>query len=446
MTTKRLLPMVALVCCAGLMTSASASARPSVKGLTFSPKSFAASQGANAASSGAGTTIHFRLSEPATVTIGVARELAGRRSGRRCVKSTAKLRKRPACKRYASAGKITLKNLDAGEHTVSFNGWIAGKALAPGTYRATVVAVDKGHHKSKRKQTKFSVKHPAKKGGSTPAPAPAPGPAPTPTPGGFPNPSTTGVPAGWVPAQTRSSNLVVSQAGAVVQDVLLQNADLIVNAPNVTIRRVKLQGGMINNYQGSTCSNGLTIEDTTIEPAPGQNSSTETEGVVSYGGYTARRVQIWRRAEGFRVGGKPACGPVRIENSFAKIVIPDGRCDLHSDGIQGYGGDAVTVVNTTVDFVDASCGTAPFFVPKNQGNTSATIQGLLVLGGGYPFRMGVPGTVSGLKIVNKSWGYGPIDVDCSAVSSWDASIVTITPDYQVASTVKAQPCNTQGGN
>jgi hypothetical protein len=449
MTIKRLLvPVSALVCLAGLAVTATASARPSVRAFTFSPKSFAVAKGAAAAASG-GTTIHFRLSERASVTITLARQLAGRRSHGRCVKSSAKLRKRPACKRYVRAGKMTLKNLAPGEHTVTFSGRVGGRTLAPGTYRATIVAVEKRHHRSKRKRTTFTVKRPSNKGGGgsnpKPAPSPSPTPTPTPTPGGFPNPSTTGVPAGWVPAQTRTSDLVVTQAGAVVQDVLLQNADVIVQAPNVTIRRVKLQGGMINNWQSSSCGNGLTIEDSTIEPPPGQSSAADTEGVVSYGGYTARRVQIWRRAEGFRVGGSPQCGPVRIESSFAKIVIPPGRCDLHSDGIQGYGGGPLAVVNTTIDFNEASCGTAPFFVPKNQGNTSATIDRLLLTGGGAPFRMGVPGSVSGLRIVDKSWEYFPIDVACSLISSWDAQIVTITPDYQVASTVRNQPCDTNGG-
>ena len=107
-----------------------------------------------------------------------------------------------------------------------------------------------------------------------------------------------------------------------VEDILLQNANIVVQAPNVTIRRVKMQGGWINNFQGPTCANGLTIEDTTIEPPPGQSNSAEAEGVVSYGGYTARRVKIWNRSEGFRVSGMPDCGEVRIENSFEKIVIP----------------------------------------------------------------------------------------------------------------------------
>jgi Bacterial TSP3 repeat len=276
--------------------------------------------------------------------------------------------------------------------------------------------------------------------GSPPAP-----PAP-PRSAGFPTPASVGVPAGWAPAQTRSGDLVVTQAGAVVQDVLLQNADLIVDAPNVTIRRVKLQGGVIFNTQGS-CQNGMVVEDSTLEPPPGQSYIADSEGVVGNGGYTARRVKIWRRAEGFRDGGKSSgCGPVRIEDSFEKIVIPPGRCDLHSDGIQGYDGPALTVVNTTIDFNEAGCGTAPFFVPDGQGNTSATVDRLLVMGGGATFRLGVPATVTGLKIVDRSWFYAPLDVKCSLVTAWDASIVTITPDYQVATTVRPQSCNTETGS
>ena len=68
----------------------------------------------------------------------------------------------------------------------------------------------------------------------------------------FPNPASTGVPAGWKPARTRNADLHVTQPGAVVQDLLLRNADLLVDAPNVTIRRVKLQGGQINNAAGAS--------------------------------------------------------------------------------------------------------------------------------------------------------------------------------------------------
>jgi hypothetical protein len=264
----------------------------------------------------------------------------------------------------------------------------------------------------------------------------------------FPTPSSAGVPRGWEPSQTRSSDLVVRTPGAVIEDVLLTNgASIVVDAPNVTIRRVKVQGGRITNYAGPRCVGRMTIEDTTLEPPAGADSSVETEGVIDAAAYTARRVKIWRRSEGFRLTGNgyPGCAPIRIQDSFIKIVIPKGRCDLHADGIQGYGGPHTSVVNTTIDFTEATCGTAPFFVPKNQDNTSVTVKRLLVMGGGYPFRLGVRGNVTGLKIVNRSWVFGPIDVACSLVRKWDAAIVTITSDYQVKRTVRAQRCNTENG-
>jgi thrombospondin type 3 repeat protein len=276
-------------------------------------------------------------------------------------------------------------------------------------------------------------------GTATPSTPSTAGPAPSPPAGGFPSPATTGVPAGWVPAQTLTSDLDVTTPGAVIQDVLLQNADIVVDAPNVTIRRVRLQGGSITNFTGSPCQPGMVIEDSTIEPAPGQQFSSNTEGVIEVGGYTARRVKIWRRSEGFRSGAD--CGPVRIENSFASIATPDGTCS-HADGIQGAGAPWTTMINSTIDFREVSCGTAPFFFPQGQGNDGVTIDRLLVMGGGYPFRLGAPGTVTGLKIVDKSWAYGPIAVNCAMLSSWNASIVTITSDYQIARTVRSQPCST----
>jgi hypothetical protein len=274
-------------------------------------------------------------------------------------------------------------------------------------------------------------------------------PSPDASPAGnhFPNASTTGVPAGWTPVQSRSSALEVTTPGAVVQDVLFQDgADLIIDAPNVTVRRVKFQGGQINNQPGgSPCRNGLVVEDSSFELRPGQSyDPTGTPG-IQWGGYTARRLKLWNRSEGLFVGGKSAgCGPVTIEDTLIKLD-DHNDCVLHADGIQGYDGNAVTVRNVVSDSRHATCGTAPFFYPHSQGNTSATIDHFLVMGGGYSFRLGMPGSVTGLKIVDNSWAYGPIDVKCSAVSSWDASIVTITEDYQVAHTARSQPCNTEGG-
>jgi len=120
--------------------------------------------------------------------------------------------------------------------------------------------------------------------------------------------------------------------------------------------------------------------------------------------------------------------------------------DWIADSALGYGGGALTVVRTTVDGSDIKCGTAPFFYPRDQGNTRADVDGLLVMGAGAPFRDGMPGSVSGLKIVDGSWIFRPIDVRCSVLSSWQADIVAIDADYQVSRTVRSQPCDTEAGN
>jgi hypothetical protein len=258
----------------------------------------------------------------------------------------------------------------------------------------------------------------------------------------FPTASSVGVPRGWKPAETRQGDLVVSKAGTVVQDVLFAGGNLIVDAPNVTVRRVRMQGGRIINLPGPTCRNGLVVEDSTFEPPPGQQFSPDSDGATGVGGYTARRVKIWRRQEGFRDGGRSAgCGPVRIQDSFVKISIPPG-CpgDPHSDGIQGIDGPPLTIDNVTIDFSEAACGTAPFFVPEEQGNTTVKVDRLLVMGGGATFRLGVPGSVRRLSIVEKSWTYYPVDVKCELLTSWDARLVRITRSYRVSRSLGRQRC------
>ena len=132
--------------------------------------------------------------------------------------------------------------------------------------------------------------------------------------------------------------------------------------------------------------------------------STTDEGspAVGSGGYTARRVEINGLPEGFRVGGKGSgCGPVSISDSYAKVVRPDVCGDWHGDGLQGYDGPALTLRSTTIDArrerLRWHCA---LLLPDSQGNTSVDIDGLLVTGGGYSFRNGMPGTVRNLAIAN----------------------------------------------
>jgi hypothetical protein len=265
----------------------------------------------------------------------------------------------------------------------------------------------------------------------------------------FPSPSTTGVPLGWKPAATYTKTLRISERGAVLEDVRLVNADLVINADDVTVRRVEVQGGRIFNDANGQCHNGLLLEDVSLIRAPGQVTNDAGAPAVGTGGYIARRVKIEGLPEGFRVGGRArGCTAVRIEDSYVQVISPEQCRDWHGDGIQGYDGPALTVRNVTLHMVETgTCGgTAPFFYPHSQGNVSVDIDGLLVQGGGAPFRLGTPGSVLGLRIVQGSWGYRPIDVKCSAISGWEAQIVTIDSSNQPTTVVRPQPCNTDGGS
>jgi hypothetical protein len=231
----------------------------------------------------------------------------------------------------------------------------------------------------------------------------------------------------------------IKAAGTVLEDVRVTGT-IFVEAQNVTLRRVEGVGARVNNYAGSSCSSGLVIEDSAFRRGNLGSDSTGTP-VIGAGGYTARNVLIDGAPEGMRVGGKPACGPVDVENSFIRVERPDVCGDWHGDGIQGYGGAKLTVRNSVIQFEEDGCGgTAPFFYPADQGNTSVDVDRLIVSGGGYPFRLGMPGSVTNLGVVDNSWGYGPLAVDsCSSLMRWQANIVKLDGHGQPVA-VRSLPC------
>lgn len=86
-----------------------------------------------------GTTFRFSLSEPATVGIVISERLSGRRSGKRCVAATAKLRRAATCTGFIRQGTLT-RTGHQGTNRVAFSGRIGSKALKPGRYQATLIA------------------------------------------------------------------------------------------------------------------------------------------------------------------------------------------------------------------------------------------------------------------------------------------------------------------
>ncbi len=237
----------------------------------------------------------------------------------------------------------------------------------------------------------------------------------------------------------------VTTPGAVIQDVrFTKGADLLVKANNVTVRRVEFQGGLISN-NNSGCFPRLLLEDVSMI-APDHAGGNFQEGAIGDGGYTARGVKIEGRSEGFRVSG---CGPVTIEDSFAKIIPPEPCGDWHGDGIQGYFGDGLTVHNVTIDMRTTGCfGTSPFFYdgePHNGNKGPVTVDRLLVEGQGFPFRLGdggtsITGSVTGLKVLDGSWFYGPVTANCPGLNPWEAKIVSQDASYQPTD-LRDLPCS-----
>ena len=164
--------------------------------------------------------------------------------------------------------------------------------------------------------------------------------------------------------------------------------------------------------------------------------------VIGEGSFTARRIEVDGRGEGPRWSD---CGPVTLEDSFLRIRGADEgtpACDeVHSDGAQAVAGVGGVARNNTIIF-QTSCGTSPWFITDPSTNSGTYIvDRLLVSGGGYTFRQNMPGSVTGLNIVDGAWVYGPLDqMDCSVLTHWDAKLVNIDANYQVTRVVRDQPC------
>ena len=103
-----------------------------------------------------GTTFVFRLSEPARVTIRMARARPGVRVGRRCL-APRRGRRGRRCVRYVRAGTLTRRSARAGPGRVRFSGRIGRRALRLGRHRAILRAVDPAGNRSDPRTLFFRV-------------------------------------------------------------------------------------------------------------------------------------------------------------------------------------------------------------------------------------------------------------------------------------------------
>ena len=103
-----------------------------------------------------GAKVSYAISKAATVTFTIQRLQSGRRSGKRCVAPTRKLRRAATCTRTTTLKTTFAHAAQAGDNALTFTGRLANKALPRGSYRLSAVA-DSGGKASGKASAAFSV-------------------------------------------------------------------------------------------------------------------------------------------------------------------------------------------------------------------------------------------------------------------------------------------------
>ncbi|HMO11714.1 MAG TPA: hypothetical protein PKB06_09485, partial [Actinotalea sp.] len=252
-------------------------------------------------------------------------------------------------------------------------------------------------------------------------PSPPPPPAPAPAPSGFPNASTTGVPAGvTLTAYTGPSR--ITQAGTVIDGKLITTPLVITaSANNVTIKNSKIQASgffLVLNDEGAT---NLQIIDTEIDG----RGNTANDSAVAGRNYTLTRVNIHSTVDGIKLGSN-----VTVQDSYIHdLVIGNGS---HNDGMQSLGSNDVVIKNNTIIVGNGSTSAIILSTGSAQSMKRITIEGNLLGGGAYTVYGGYfrgvdnPAVVSEVTIRNNrittqvhpnGGAYGPFtSVDSPAVT------------------------------
>jgi hypothetical protein len=103
--------------------------------MSINPARFPAARRGGSVARKTGAKVSYRDSQAATTIFTVARILPGRKSGKRCVKPTARNRGAKRCTRFVRV-RGSFSHVDvAGKNSFRFTGRVRRKALKPGRYR-----------------------------------------------------------------------------------------------------------------------------------------------------------------------------------------------------------------------------------------------------------------------------------------------------------------------
>jgi mannan endo-1,4-beta-mannosidase len=238
--------------------------------------------------------------------------------------------------------------------------------------------------------------------------------------GAFPDASTTGVPAGTT-LTTLNGDQTINTTGAVIDSKLI-NGCVVVNAPNVTIKRSKIVCHEASAIDGE--STGLVVSDSEIDCG---NAAGRTG--ITWQNYTAVRIN----AHGCE-NTAWAEHNVTIQDSYLHDNVHyDPFLDPHTDGVQlPTGASNITIRHSTIyggyvnqdDFGNSAITTAG-------GMSNILFTDNLLAGGGYTLRcqgaggsnFSITGNRFTTALVSAVGGFGPTDGFCrGATTAWSDNV------------------------
>jgi hypothetical protein len=134
--------------------------KPVISKLHLKPSSFKAGKKGHAIVTGnkVRSTIHYKLSQDATVTFRVLRRGAGRKVGGKCRKKTSANSGAPHCDLVLSGSFVHVGK--RGKNKLGFSGRLHHHKLSPGSYYLRAAGIDKFGRTSKRVRAKFTILKP----------------------------------------------------------------------------------------------------------------------------------------------------------------------------------------------------------------------------------------------------------------------------------------------
>jgi hypothetical protein len=121
---------------------------PRISRLRVVPSEFKAKKGAR---------VRYRLSEDAHVSFIFRRGRPGRRSGKKCVKTTPRNRRARHCTRYPPYFVFFARHGVAGANSLLMRDRVGGRRLRPSPYRLTLGALDAEGNNSTAARSSFRV-------------------------------------------------------------------------------------------------------------------------------------------------------------------------------------------------------------------------------------------------------------------------------------------------